>query len=85
MWLIWLWVSAGLLACLVTLLSVLTFRVRQARRASQQAGCYYCGCQTLHLSAPGGLVDLLLTNWNCQPYRCEICFRRHYRFQRAGE
>jgi hypothetical protein len=85
MGLILLFTGAGLLVCLGILLSILVLRVRQARQASKQSCCYYCGGKTLHLSAPGGLTDLLLTNWNCLPYRCEICFRRHYRLRRAPE
>lgn len=72
-----------LLAALIALLSILVVKFGQARRASQTPNCYYCGSQALHVSAPSGLADRLLTYWNCVPYRCEVCFHRHYRL--AGE
>jgi hypothetical protein len=69
----------ALLAALTILLSILVVKVGQARRASRKPTCYYCGNGTLHLSAPRGFADRLLTYWRCVPYRCEVCFHRHYR------
>lgn len=69
----------ALLAVAMALGSILVLKVGQARRASRTPGCYFCGGTALHLSTPKGLTDQLLTFWDCVPYRCEICFRRHYR------
>lgn len=69
----------ALLAAAVVLLSILVLKSGQARRASKNPGCYYCGNTALHVSSPHGLTDQLLTIWNCIPFRCEICFRRQYR------
>jgi hypothetical protein len=69
----------ALLAALAVLFFVLIVKVRQASRAPEQPNCYYCGSAALHISAPRGLTDRLLTYWNCVPYRCEVCFHRHYR------
>jgi len=74
-----------LILALAVLLSVLVWKVGQARRASKQPNCSSCGNATLHLSTPGGLVDTLLTNWDCLPYRCEVCLTRQYRVVRAPE
>lgn len=68
-----------LLFLLSSLFSYLLLKVDEARRASKKPGCYHCGSQALHLSAPNGSVDPLLTYWNCVPHRCEICYRRQYR------
>ncbi|MGO4880876.1 MAG: hypothetical protein ACLP59_08655 [Bryobacteraceae bacterium] len=70
----------GLLASLAILFTILVLKVGQARRASKKSTCYYCGSAALHVSSPKGLADRLLSNWHCVPYRCEVCFRRHYRF-----
>ena len=78
--------AAGALVLTVgVLLFVVVLRMKQARRASRMDGCYFCGSHAVHLSAPNGLFDLLLDNWDCLPHRCEVCFHRYYRFvpQRA--
>jgi hypothetical protein len=75
--------GGALAAAIMVLFSILVLKISQARRASKTPHCYYCGSVALHLSAPGGIADKLLRNWNCMPHRCEICFRRQYRF--AGE
>ncbi|MGC9947617.1 MAG: hypothetical protein ABSF64_14730 [Bryobacteraceae bacterium] len=80
---IFLYGALALLAAFTALFSVLVVKVGQARRASKKPNCYYCGSQALHVSSPSGLSDRLLTYWNCVPYRCEVCFHRHYRL--AGE
>jgi hypothetical protein len=68
-----------LAAAATTVLSMLVLKAGQARRASKKPSCQYCGGTALHLSSPRGLTDQLLTNWNCLPYRCEVCSRRQYR------
>lgn len=68
-----------LLAAVTGLLSILALRLAEARRASKKPNCYYCGSNALHVSSPSGLVDQLLTHWNCLPHRCEVCFNRQYR------
>lgn len=73
----------ALVAALTVLFSILVLKVGQARRASKKPNCYYCGSRALRLSSPGGLMDRLLTFWNCVPHRCEICFSRQYRL--AGQ
>jgi len=80
---IFVYACLALLAATATLFTILVLKVGQARRASRKPGCRYCGNDTLHISTPSGLPDRLLTNWNCLPYRCEVCFRRQYRF--SGE
>ena len=74
-----LYIGIGLLAAVAVLCSILVRDVAQARRASKKPNCYYCGSTALHISSPVGPADRLLTYWNCLPYRCEVCFRRHYR------
>ena len=69
----------ALLAALTILLSVLVVKIGQARRAPEKLICHYCGSSALHVSSPRGLTDRLLTYWDCVPYRCEVCFHRHYR------
>jgi hypothetical protein len=72
--------GAGLVAIATVLFVVLLLRIKQAQRTSKKAECYYCGSNAVRLSAPGGPIDWLLENWDCAPHRCEICFRRYYRF-----
>jgi hypothetical protein len=69
----------ALLAALTILFSILVLKVAQAKRASQQPNCSYCGSQAMRISSPRGLADRLLTYWNCIPYRCEVCFHRQSR------
>ena len=69
----------ALLAVLAVLFSTLVLKAAQARRASKTPKCYYCGSAALHVSTPRGIVDRLLTYWNCIPHRCEVCFHRQYR------
>jgi hypothetical protein len=73
-----------LLGCLAALFSILLLRVREARQTSKQSYCFYCGSKALRHSAPKGLVDHMLANWDCLPHRCEVCFRRYYRFDRGA-
>lgn len=73
----------GMIAALLVLVVVFTIlmrTVKEARRISKQPGCYLCGSAALHVSAPSGWADPLLTHWNCVPHRCEVCYRRQYRF-----
>ncbi len=75
--------GVALLAAVACLLSILAAKVAQAKRVSKKPNCGYCGSPALHVSTPNGLPDWLLTNWNCIPYRCEICSRRQYRLAHA--
>jgi len=72
--------GTALTAAVLALLFVLLFKIKQAQRASRKTQCYYCGSNAVRLSAPSGLVDWLLENWDCAPHRCEVCFHRYYRF-----
>jgi len=71
--------SLALLAAIAGLFAILASKVAQAKRVSRKPNCYYCGSQVLRVSSPNGLIDELLTHWNCIPHRCEICFNRQYR------
>ena len=72
--------AAGAIVLVVAaLLLVPVLRIKQARRASRLDGCYFCGSHAVHLSAPHGLFDSILDNWDCVPHRCEVCSQRYYR------
>jgi len=69
----------ALVAATTVLFSILVMKLGQARRASQKPNCYRCGGTALHVSSPKGLSDMLLSKWDCIPYRCEVCSCRQYR------
>jgi hypothetical protein len=77
--LIFVYIFCALLAVSAILFSILVVKVGQARRASKKPNCAHCGSMALHVSAPRGPIDRLLTHWDCIPHRCEVCFRRQYR------
>jgi hypothetical protein len=79
-WNLILWGGIAVVAAATVLFSVLVGKIREAKRTSTQPQCYYCGNPAVRLSAPNGILDWILENWNCVPHRCEVCFRRHYRF-----
>jgi len=81
--LILVYVFVVLLVGTAALFSVLVFKVKEAKRTSKSPNCCSCGSHALHISSPHGLGDQLLANWHCVPYRCEVCYRRQYRFDRA--
>jgi len=76
---IFLYSAIPLLLVLTTLFSILLLKVKEARRISKNPGCYHCGSEALHVSAPSGWADPLLMHWDSVPYRCEVCYRRQYR------
>ena len=75
----YLYIALVLLFGLSSAVSYLLLKVEEARRISKKPGCHYCGSQAMHVSAPSGWADPLLTFWDCVPHRCEICYRRQYR------
>ncbi len=82
MWSLILWGGIGFVVAAATLFSVLVGKIKEAKRTSKQPQCYYCGNLAVRPSAPNGIFDWILESWNCVPHRCEVCFRRHYRFVR---
>jgi len=73
------------LLVLITLFAILLLEVKEARRISKKTGCCQCGSKAMHVSRPTGLLDPLLTHWNCVPYRCEVCYRRQYRIAHPSD
>jgi len=81
---IFVWIGGALLVAAFAFFSLLAVNVGRSRRASKKLSCPYCGSPTLHASSPKGPLDGLLSYWDCAPYRCEVCFGRHYRLRNIG-
>ncbi len=76
---VFLYGGIALLLVALSLSLMLLLRIRQARHISGKPNCCHCGSLAMHISAPNGVPDKLLTYWNCFPHRCEVCFHRQYR------
>ncbi|MGA2137143.1 MAG: hypothetical protein ABSH50_33040 [Bryobacteraceae bacterium] len=69
-----------LLVAAAVVFSILLAKAAQAKRASKTPNCVYCGNGTLRLSTPDHWIDPLLEHWSCVPHRCDVCYRRQYRY-----
>jgi hypothetical protein len=76
---IW-WSGLLLVVAIAGLFSILLAKAAQAKRASKTGNCHYCGNPALRLSTPDHWTDPLLAHWNCVPHRCDVCYRRQYRY-----